>query len=236
MKIKTLAAATVIAWSSLCLAGADAAILVATYTGTIADGRDVTGVFGAAGSDLAGDTYIAKYTLNTSNGTYVNNLPASDDFYGGSSDGTSSPVSATLTINGITQSIGGYYYGFATAVPTGPSTEHYARDYSDVDNVITDYFTFTIQTTVSPISIYDTLPLTNTTNSYGMFQLININTNTGLESADAYGDFGSPGTVQITGSAGVPEPATWAMMMTGLFGLGAVLRHARGKQFGAIAA
>lgn len=34
----------------------------------------------------------------------------------------------------------------------------------------------------------------------------------------------------------IPEPATWAMMLIGLFGLGAVMRTERRKQVGAIAA
>jgi hypothetical protein len=36
--------------------------------------------------------------------------------------------------------------------------------------------------------------------------------------------------------AGVPEPATWAMMLVGLLGVGAAMRSARRQQFSAIAA
>ena len=36
-------------------------------------------------------------------------------------------------------------------------------------------------------------------------------------------------------SFSVPEPSTWAMLLMGLFGLGAVLRHARGKRLGIVA-
>jgi hypothetical protein len=42
---------------------------------------------------------------------------------------------------------------------------------------------------------------------------------------DPYGD--NTGGVSLKVSAGVPEPATWAMMITGLFGAGAVLRRRR---------
>jgi PEP-CTERM motif len=41
------------------------------------------------------------------------------------------------------------------------------------------------------------------------------------------GDF-SAGTVRIT-QAGVPEPATWALMLAGLGSLGAALRSRRGQ-------
>jgi hypothetical protein len=37
------------------------------------------------------------------------------------------------------------------------------------------------------------------------------------------------GTFNITGAGGVPEPATWAMMLVGFGGLGAVLRQRRGR-------
>ncbi len=58
---------------------------------------------------------------------------------------------------------------------------------------------------------------------------------------NSIGGFGSGGgSGQGAGiyqlSAGVPEPATWAMMLVGFFGLGAILRTSRRKQFRAVTA
>jgi hypothetical protein len=36
-------------------------------------------------------------------------------------------------------------------------------------------------------------------------------------------------------TTGVPEPATWAMMLTGFFGVGFMMRGSRRKQAGAVA-
>jgi hypothetical protein len=45
---------------------------------------------------------------------------------------------------------------------------------------------------------------------------------------DVSGLFGqAPGFAQIASDVGVPEPATWAMMILGFFGLGAALRSRR---------
>jgi hypothetical protein len=53
-------------------------------------------------------------------------------------------------------------------------------------------------------------------------------------------DFGPPtalrvdnlqGTADLAGVGGVPEPATWAMMLIGFGGLGAVLRRRRSLVF-----
>jgi hypothetical protein len=78
---------------------ASAATITATYTGTVKNALDLTGVFGAPGGDLAGAAYNLVYTIDdavgsysTFNGTISDPLLSGDSILGG--------VTAVLTING----------------------------------------------------------------------------------------------------------------------------------------
>jgi hypothetical protein len=52
----------------------------------------------------------------------------------------------------------------------------------------------------------------------------------GWTDADAYVDgYGDEGAFVVDTAPGVPEPAAWAMMLLGIGGIGATMRHARGK-------
>jgi len=66
----------------------------------------------------------------------------------------------------------------------------------------------------------------------------NFGTDGVCDVAGANGDCSQSFAINGTpsGIGGVPEPATWAMMLVGFFGLGAVLRSSRRKLLGAIAA
>jgi hypothetical protein len=62
-----------------------------------------------------------------------------------------------------------------------------------------------------------------------------------LHAGDTYGFYvhtdsvEGPGTITLTPQlASVPEPSTWAMLLTGFLGLGAVLRRRRALAWGAI--
>lgn len=78
---------------------ASAATITATYTGTVKNSFDSTGVFGTPGGNLAGAAYNLVYTINdavgsysTFNGTIFDPLLSGDQIFGG--------VTAVLTING----------------------------------------------------------------------------------------------------------------------------------------
>ena len=60
-----LALAAIATTAALAFASAAAsAVLYATYTGTVTGGRDITGQFGEANTDLAGSGFKAVFTLS----------------------------------------------------------------------------------------------------------------------------------------------------------------------------
>jgi hypothetical protein len=216
-----------IAASAMLLAGASAAsanVLVATWTGTVSDGYDSTGVFGSVGS-LDGDTYVAKYTYNTSVGLRETDLPYYDEVYGGSTYGSvgpdASPVSATITINGHTATSNGEYQG--TAI-TEPYYSYWLEQVAEQDNE-TGYSVIVNQAYYGDqVTLETSVPLTDVSyDSDGFFQ-IEINDDADIYTSEAYANL-SPETLQI-GSA-VPEPAAWALMLSGLGFIGAGIRARR---------
>jgi hypothetical protein len=135
---------------------AQAATLQATITGTVTASYDMTGMFGlGAASSLDGYSFGLTYTYDTSLGTYKK-FPGTQFLTGGSDDGTTSPVSAVLTINGVSQSILGLSYGSVWqrdgAIPQFASlASYYAKDETY------DPITTRLQQNVVSVDIYDLL-------------------------------------------------------------------------------
>jgi hypothetical protein len=211
--LSKLASGVIASTALMAAAPASATMLVATYTGTISNGHDYTGVFGAANSNLTGDSYTAIYLIDTTKG-YQSYSGGIDTAEGGSSTahpGLGNPiVSSSVTINGITQTLTPLYddYTQAGGAAPGPFIEQYGNNsstglyqllYSYADNI----------TTVT--SIDQTLPLTSVTGSLGGEFDIDNGASTPVYSVFAY--FGLNGTVEI---APVPEPASWAIMVSGV--------------------
>lgn len=225
---------------ALTAGSASAAIMSATYEGTITSGVDEEGYFGAAGALMSGKSYAVTYIYDTTVGTY-NGGPQG---YGVQADlffGQPLPLkSMSATINGNT----------LTVLPSDfDSTEgfgwtNYATDLlalgalynSGVLNLYRPNFHFAF---FSLLKTNDALPL----------DLDTPFTATGLDTGEALAQFLLPGGTSesalktgdylLTGSAAkltvtrldtpgaVPEPATWALMISG-FGLaGASLRARR---------
>ena len=58
-----------------------------------------------------------------------------------------------------------------------------------------------------------------------------------LGTVDGFGWNNNSGAIDVTvGVAGVPEPAAWAVLLTGVVGLGSALRFTRGRQLSAVRA
>jgi hypothetical protein len=91
----------------LSASAASATILTITYSGSVNQGDDETGVFGLAGQSLVGQTFTAKFVVDTAKPGALHQTDVwYDMFYG---NGAASPVSGALTINGVTETFGSYY-------------------------------------------------------------------------------------------------------------------------------
>jgi PEP-CTERM motif len=212
---------------------ASAELVDVTYWGTVHDGYDQTGVFGPAGADLTGDSYVAHYVFDTTLGytqsgpDYVGG-PIRNYAIGGSYYGNASPgVSASVTINGHSADIGTPNY----------SAEIYGDDFQQAAYAtrVTDYGTLITSNQVwsnmlgypwpyipSSITGPFTYNAAGNLSGDGQFYFTTQEMPSGHEDVYAYGSVSltrlTIGPVESVGS--VPEPSTWAMMLLGFAGLG----------------
>jgi hypothetical protein len=99
------------AMAALCSTGtARPSIIVATITGTVANGTDLTGLFAPANSDLSGLPFRVTYTFDDTQGTQTTQtcFSGGPGYYSGiATNGASNPGTAMLQIGGTSFQIGG---------------------------------------------------------------------------------------------------------------------------------
>jgi hypothetical protein len=207
---------------------AAAVVKIAKYTGTVAYGFDQTGVFAAPGSDLTGYSWVATYTYDKALGGYQFTDGVNyDNSYGGPGYGIAgSPVlSSTITINGVTRSLPGAWAGYAYT-GTYPFVQHYNQDYSD-DGItyISNYNNNYSYVAGTPASLDQNFGPVASAISYGYTQWEAFDYTTSTYTEYAYASM-STDAVYSVGNA-VPEPASWALMITGFGLVGAAVRRRR---------
>lgn len=218
---KTLLVAAVAAAALAGAPAASAAILVATFTGTVNDSvANDFGLFG--GGDLTGDAFVARYTFDTAKGDYSTSGGYEHQEGGSLSGGFTPPVTATLTINGATQSFDGTYASGVRDFP-GDAYLQYFSGYRYSDATIFSRHIVNLLANYGTPSIFSTISLTDVPIS-GIAFFESGNRITG-DYLSTYLDLTGPGTLIVTG--GVPEPATWALMISGFGIAGAALRRRR---------
>lgn len=234
MKMERLVSASAAVALALGLAAsANAHITTVTYTGTVINGNDQTGVFGA-GANLAGAGYTAVYTVDDSVSDYSIHTPTLVQLLGGSHYHNQSPVSAAITINNVTLSISGGYFGHAwqSTLAYG-HTEIYrgAEDYTD-DGVI-KYDNFMENRIISVSNPIIASPDINAPLSYtvqkgdsgsGYFSDLLYSYGAGAYSVDVTANL-HPTSVTIAQVMGVPEPATWMVLLLGVGMIGFAARR-----------
>ena len=218
---------------------ASATITVATYTGHVEGyAYDLSGVFGPGYAALNGAAYTATYRIDDSlpgapvyvgtDGAYRN----ISSIFGGISRATAAvPVTATITINGITAHIAGADNGFVLQTHGNfDQTYHYVAEGCTIFGCGSSYMSelatlfepgefLTSQDFRTPLDV--DLTAFARGDAGGGFTLYRP-TATGFQWA--FGGLRADHLTVTSGSA-VPEPAAWALLIAG-FGLtGAVLRR-----------
>ena len=230
MKIRSvLLAGAAIAASFAVASAAQAATYVITFTGTAA-AYDNVGLFGTAKKSYTNVAFTSVYTLSYPNpGTLALN-DADERRYVGSLP--NNPMTATLTINGITRSL----MSLQTSVyymNNGPTYD--ALEYRVSAD---DYLNGVLYDDVMWNNVFDTTKLMlSSTEFLGSFDYIVTSPVTGggsfrfQNSRDGYqanGEFVTKTvSIRTIEDQAVPEPASWAMMIGGLGLVGASMRRRR---------
>lgn len=215
-----------------CLAGAapaSAAVMLATFTGTVAQGGDYTDFFGLGGVlDNANFTAIFKY--DTSLGIATTG-PMVDVRSGGPTWGGVSPIlSASLVINGVTDVFNTSGNGSANVTVNAEGWEQtfLYTDTSFSSGAFTDYGFLQLFVLSVPTPLFLTTPYVggNKVFAAGPVEtnmVTHYRTDGGLDVINYAGSFV---TQQVVLSPfAVPEPGTWALMIVGFGGVGLMLRR-----------
>ena len=217
--------ALAIAVSAMTAAAARAAILTITYDGVVAPCNcgntniDVNGLFGAANANLTGDPFSAVFMLDTSNGERI-----ASRIVGGSHWGVSTPgLSSLLTINGNSISLG----NGAVSAQTGLTIHKVTEIIEQVDSV-TGFVDTDSSIFLDALGAY----ILN-------FNGQNLHASGVLSSSGSFFLHGESAVFRIddvtidpfdaiargVNGGSVPEPATWALALTGFGIAGAALRR-----------
>lgn len=212
-----------IALAALALGGfgiphAQAAEYLITYTGTVTAASGDGSAFGvSSATDLDGMSYTAVFTLNypDSGATTYGNASITET-YGGPAWGNDSPLSAEITINNQE-----YYI----------NAELYSDEYKEYGIDYTLLYDAVLQSYSNGIYFYSYY----TDNAFNSTNLSENFTYTYTNADSAYGYVGGtdfdiglvPSTVSVTTASisAVPEPTSWALLITGFGAIGFVLRR-----------
>ena len=209
MGLRVTAAAAAIGVALFAASGASATTVITTYTGTVTSGGNTN--FGTG--NLAGDAFTAVFTTDISIPGEENPMKDFDEVTGGTEFGTLSPTSAVITLNGVSYVDSGVKDG---QDEVGMGVASFADDgvlQADVGIQTAKMFPFAGLAT--PFT-YNTMSGDDA--SFGFIQ----------ESVDDSQQLHLDVTSVTVGLAGpAPEPAAWALMLLGVFGIGGALRTRR---------
>ena len=218
---------------------ASATIVTATYSGKVVgagnsqlqlDGAfDYTGEFG--GSAIDGSDFTAVFKFDTDLALFDPGSPS--QLIGGSDFGLVDPIiSAILTINGVDQAFSGVTTTVAAVIGNGLDTTSFhlisqfanGLDGSAMNRVLLgQFFNPDLPLDLRAAVSKGRVVIDPSGEAVGLF-LINAQDADANTTHLAYGYLAAD---RLTVSTSVPEPATWALMLAGFGGLGAVARRSR---------
>ena len=232
-------------------APATAAKYTIKYWGTIDSGNDSTGVFGPAATSLVGQAFTAQFTLtDPTPGAHSYARANRDGIGGGTYFGTPSPVSGSYTINGKTIAIAGDFLAYAIQWDHAVNGDgnifdqvaHQAYDKIEIGNysykASVSLFAYSFGNIVNSTNIIDPLNYTAPTNDcvhdcaggeFFIYEKV-FNGTFNEYSQNAAGTV-VVDRITIGPAGGVPEPAGWAMLITG-FGLVGAMQRRSGRRTG----
>ncbi len=202
----------------LVAAPAAAVVKVATITGSLYSSQDFSNVFGG-GSQLAGYAYRIVVTYDTALGTRTTG-PTQDQLGGGSNNAASNPITnVAITVNGVTQS---FQPNRSSSIITGPGSLSISAVLEQLGpgvNVSKSLEIFSGAGAAPVLLTSDFGPVPR--DWAGTANIFDEPANLG---AILYLDTTS-GTYAVAG--GVPEPASWALLIGGFGLIGAAMRRRR---------
>lgn len=233
MRYRTILSATLaLIVSSAAAARADAATMLAVFTGTITSGFDNTALFGTVATSLAGQAFTASFKYDTTVGTHLGTAGVNDGRQGGTDFGAANPMlSAILTINGVDQN----FFGTAEGVTVVDGATNGGL-IEDKANTTTRFLNVNLFAGLAPTSL-DT-PFTGVpggpaaNSSIGTFEIgrFVFQPPQGFVLHDDAKGALKVNHVTITRldtPSGAPEPAAWALFIGGFGIVGATLRRRR---------
>jgi hypothetical protein len=213
--------------AGLAVAGAARAdLFTATVSGVFTTGADNANIFGLASqgaSGLVGQAYTLRVAYDTSLGSFEPDSNELQIFV----VGANSPfLSETLRVNGVDHFFGPATAGELMTAPHEFAPTEFAINFAD-STTTNDGFSVDYSGAHVPFNFRDPFTDTDGCAHCAGIQLFadGLQTNGQMSVTSFAVAFG----VTLPGSPtpGVPEPASWALMMRGFGGLGAALRASR---------
>lgn len=219
---------------------ASATIYTVTYTGVMTVGVDQEGLFGPINGDLVGKSVKAVYTVDTTKGQHQ--LGSNFQQYSGGGNDfpapTVSPVTAVFTVGGVSLALDSSAWGldYRRNAPHNDAFSDSAEDYLGPANSMRELVAYvlppgddviTTSDPAAPLSYH----LTSAATSFGtFFDEAYDPTNGFYDLENLVWQTTDIAVKDVGGIPSVPEPATGALIIAGLFGLG-VLKRARSQRF-----
>lgn len=230
MRLRTLLGSIALAGAVVLARPVEAAIMQATWTGVVTDyGTDNAGIWGPAGGSLLGLTASAVFKYDTTIGDVFTLPGLVDRVVGGTDYGQPTPIlDAWIEINGIQLHFAGDADGAAGVFnsPPGPvGAYNYAWTNAPGGNIAYLDATANFVSSVVDMTHPFQVSFSNPFDAYAEANFYDIQTNT-LQ-YEVVIDTKTLTVERLDAVGGVPEPASWTLMILGFGTAGAVLRRRR---------